>query len=55
MKLCMSHIAIKAFFDAKFEADSSCSFGDMTSENLRGRREQVIKFGYLPPENGFNF
>ena len=20
-----------------------------------GRREQVIKFGYLPPENGFNF
>ena len=19
------------------------------------RREQVIKFGYLPPENGFNF
>ena len=20
-----------------------------------GRREQVIKFGFLPPENGFNF
>ena len=20
-----------------------------------GRREQVIRFGYLPPENGFNF
>ena len=41
--------------DAKLDAGSSSSFGDMTSQNSLGRKEQVIKFGYLPPENGFNF
>ena len=25
----------------------------MTSQNFPWRTEQVIKFGYLPPENGF--
>ena len=56
MKLRMSHYRHKSIPDAKFEADSSSSFGDMTSQNFpRNGREQVMKFGYLPPENGFNF
>ena len=48
----MSHCGHKSIPDAKFE---SSSFGDTTSQNLTWSREQVIKFGYLPPENGFNF
>ena len=43
----MSHYGHKSIPDAKCESDSSSSFGDMTS--------QVMKFGYLPPENEFNF
>ena len=54
MKLCMDHYIHKSISDAKFEADSSFSFGDMTSQNFPKRRERVIQFGYLPPENGFN-
>ena len=42
----MSHYDQKSIPDAKFESDSSSSFGDMTSQ---------MKIGYLPPENGFNF
>ena len=34
MKLCMSHDVHKGIPDAKFEADSSSSFGDMTSQNF---------------------
>ena len=56
MKLRVSHYIYKSISDAKFEPDSSSSFGDMTSQNsAQGRRELVIRFGYLPPENGFNF
>ena len=35
--------------DAKFESNSFPGFGDMTSQ------KRVAKFGYLPPENRFNF
>ena len=55
LKLCMSHYIYKSIPDAKFEADSYFSFGDMTSQNCPGKKEQVIRFGYLPPEKGFNF
>ena len=50
MKLCMSHYDHKSIRDAKYEAGSSSSH-----KISLGRREQVIKYGYLPPENGFNF
>ena len=50
MNLYMSHYSHKSILDAKFKADISSSFRDMTS-----LREQVIKFGYLPTENGFIF
>ena len=52
MKHGMSHYNHKSIPDAKFEAPS---FGDMTSRNSIGRRERVIKFGYLSPENRFTF
>ena len=55
MKFGMSHYGHKSIPDAKFESDSSSSFGDMTSQISLRRRERVMKFGYLPPENGFNF
>ena len=55
MKLCMSHYNHKSIPDAKFEAGSSSSFGDMMSQNFPRKKERVIKFGYLLPENGFNF
>ena len=51
----MCHYIHKSIPDAKFEVDSFFSFGDMTSQNFPRRREQVIKFDNLPPENGFNF
>ena len=55
MKLYMSHYIHKSIPDAKFEGDSFSSFGDMSHKFALGRREWVIKFGYLAPENGFNF
>ena len=51
----MSHYTHKSIPDAKFASGSSSSFGDMTSQNFPWKKERVIKFGYLPPENGFNF
>ena len=51
----MGHNVYKSIPDAKFEIDSSFSFGDMTLQIFLKRREQVIRFDYLPPENGFNF
>ena len=49
-------ITINGIPDAKFKADSPSSFGDLTSQKVfLGRRERVIRLGYLPPENGFNF
>ena len=55
MKLGLSHYGHKSIPDAKFESGSSFSFGDMASQIFSGRREQVNKFGYLSPKNGFNF
>ena len=34
MKLCMSHYINKSIPHTKFEADSSFSFGDMSSQNF---------------------
>ena len=51
----MGHHIYKSMPYAKFEVDSCFSFGDMTSQNFPQKREQVIQFDYLPPENGFNF
>ena len=50
----MGHYVYKSIPDAKFEVDSSFSFGDMTSQNFPQKKERVIQFDYLPPENGFN-
>ena len=55
MKLCMSHYINKSIPDANFESGSSSTFADMMSQISLRRREKVIKFGYLPRENGFNF
>ena len=47
MKLCVSHYSRKSIPDAKFEADSSFSFGDMTSQNFRQKKEtshQILLF-----------
>ena len=41
--------------DAKFASGSVSIFGDMTSQIFSLKKGQVIEFGYLPPENGFNF
>ena len=51
----MCHYIYKSIPDAKFEVDSSFSFGDMTSQNFPQKKGRVIPFDYLPPENGFNF
>ena len=51
----MGHYIYKSIPDAKFEVDCSFSFGDMTSQSFPQKRERVIRFDYLPPENGFNF
>ena len=51
MKLSMSQYRHESMADAKFESGSFSSFGDMTSQNFPLERgEQVIKFGYVPPE-----
>ena len=47
MKLCMSHYSHKSIPDAKFEVDSSSSFGDMTSQNFlwkKGTSHQIRLF-----------
>ena len=49
----MSHCSHKSIPDASIESGSLFSFGDMASQNFAV--ETVIKFGYLPHENGFNF
>ena len=45
MKPCMSHYTHKSIPDAKFEAVSSSSFGDMTSQNFPRKKRTT----------GFNF
>ena len=53
MKLGMSHYGHKSIPDAKFESDSSSSFGNMTSQNSEEGNESSNSAIY-PPENGFN-
>ena len=45
----MGHYIFKSIPDAKFEVDSSFSFGDMTSQNFPQMKGRVIRFDYLPP------
>ena len=52
MKHCMSHYTHKSIPDAKFEAGSSSSFGDMTSQNFP-RRKRISAI--YPGKTGFNF
>ena len=52
MKLCMNQYSHESIPDAKSECGSFSSFGDMTPQNFPLKRGT---FGYLPPENGFNF
>ena len=47
MKLCMGHYIHKIIPDAKFEAGSSSSFGDITSQNFlwqNGASHQIRLF-----------
>ena len=42
--------------DAKFEPGSFSILGDMTLKKFPSEEgERVVEFGYLPPENEFNF
>ena len=50
----MSH-SYRTILDAKFEFGTFSTFGDMTHKLSLSKREQVIKFVYLPPGNGFQF
>ena len=53
MKLGMSHYAHENIPDAKFEYLLVLEI--WRHKISLKRREQVIKFGYLPSENGLNF
>ena len=51
----MCHYIHKSIPDAKFEADSSFSFGDMTSQNFPRKKGTSHQIRLFTPENGFNF
>ena len=51
----MGHYIYKSILDAKFEVDSSFSFGDMTSQNFPQKKGTSHPIRLFPPENGFNF
>ena len=53
MNPCISHYTHKSIPDAKFEAGSSSSFVDITSQNFPRKKRTSYQFGYLPLENGF--
>ena len=58
MKLCMSHYSHKSIPDAKFEADSSSGFGDMTSQSFplkKGTSHLIRLFTPLPGLIGLEF
>ena len=50
----MSHYIHKSIPDAKFEADSSSSFGDMTSQNFPRKKGTSHQIRLFSPENEFN-
>ena len=54
MKFGMSHYGHKSISDAKFESDSSSSFGDMTSQNFPRKKGMSHEIRLFTPENGFN-
>ena len=45
----MSHYIHKSIPDAKFEADSSSSFGDITSQNFPRKKETSHQMRLFPP------
>ena len=55
MKLNMRHYSYQSIPDAKFEADSSSSFGDITSQNFPRKKGASHQIRIFTPENGFNF
>ena len=56
MKLGMGHYGHKSIPDAKFESDSSSSFGDMTSQNLPGKKETSHEIRlFTPRKAGLTF
>ena len=46
MKFGMSHYGHKSIPDAKFESDSSSSFGDMTSQNFSRKKGLLLLFSH---------
>ena len=56
MKLCMNNYIYKGIPGAKFEPDSSSSFGDMTSQNFprkKGTSHQIRKTVLTLKKNEF--
>ena len=51
----MGHYIYKSIPDAKFEVDSSFSFGDMMSQNFPQKKGTSHPIRLFTPENGFNF
>ena len=54
MELCMSHYSYKCIPDAKFEADSSSSLGDMTSQNFPRKKGTNHQIRLFTPRNELN-
>ena len=53
MKLCVSNDIHKSIPRAKFEADSSSGFGDMTSEHFPQNKAKDHQIWLFTPENRF--
>ena len=51
----MGHYIYKSIPDAKFEVDSSFSFGDMTSQNFPQKKGTSHPIRLFTPENEFTF
>ena len=49
MKFCMSHCIYKSILDAKFEADSSFSFRDITSQNFPQKKGNSSNSDFFYP------
>ena len=54
MKFGMSHYGHKSIPDAKFESDSSSSFGDMTSQNFPRKKGTSHEIRLFTPGNFSN-
>ena len=56
MKFCMSHYIHKSIPDAKVEADSFSSFGDMTSQNFPSEEgSKSSNSAIYPPKTSLTF